>query len=522
MDLKDNFNVLWRRKWIVILTTIAALAVAIGGTQLIKPTYETSTTVRVAAAASGPLGATAASVSNQLINTAAQIAVSQPMREQVAAKLQLKQQPVITAEVIPQTELIKITVQYSNPQTAAQIANTLADMLITQSNELYLGGKVTVQDVLAEQLAQYKADMDAAQKAYDALLVANPTAPAKVAAALDALQLKQRSYESLLLEYDNALLQKQVRASMMTVVERAVAPGAPIAPQRTYNYLIGLVLGLFFGIVLAFVAENFDPTLQTSKQVENATALDIVARIPRTSKRNATMTRDASSGLAEAYRSLASTLIGDDVRRAERLILLTSAEPQQGKTTATANLAIALAEHGMNVVVVDCDMRRPELQEMFDIPNEIGLSEVLMGKADLKKELRHPADWISVLTSGSQPANASHLLGSSKMAEVVDTLRQEFDFVLLDTPALLAVSDTRALVQNSGVSQHVQAALLVVRQGHAQRDAVQAAAKFMKRFGEHGAGIVLNGTGNMPGFAYYRTRRMRNADISPSYAEQNG
>src|SRR5512141_607070 len=136
MDIKDYFNILRRRKWIVILTTIAALAVAVVGTNLIKPVYQASTTLRVAVSASGSLGSTAATYANQLINTTAQIASSRTMRDELMTRLQLKEAPVITAAVIPQTELIRITVQYSDPRMAAQIANTLASMLISQSFDL--------------------------------------------------------------------------------------------------------------------------------------------------------------------------------------------------------------------------------------------------------------------------------------------------------------------------------------------------------------------------------------------------
>ncbi len=504
MDIKDYFNILWRRKWIVILTTVAALVVAIVGTRLIKPTYQASTTIRVATSASGTLGATAASVSNQLVNTAAQIAASRPMLDQLMTRLNLTETPAITSAVIPQTELIKITVEYSNAQTAAKIANTLGDMLIAQSNELYTGGKVSSQDVLATQVAQYKTELDQTQQAYDALLVLTPPAPDKVAAALSNLQLKQRNYETLLLQYDNVVLQQQVRSNMMTVVEQAIPPTAPIAPQANYNALIGLVLGLFFGIVLAFLAESFDPTIYTTKQVESAAAIPVVAKIPKAAKGELRMTANARSSLAEGYRGLAASIIGANHHQPERVLVITSPEPQQGKSTAAANLATALAEDGMNVVVIDCDMRRPKLHELFGLSNETGLAEILQNELDLKDTLKHPTDCISVLTSGRQPVNPSQLLGTPKMAKIVNELGKQFDFVILDTPAVLAVSDTPAMMQNSELTQNVDAFLLMVRQGHAQRDPVQAASKFIKRFGDGSGGIVLDEADGAPGYTYYR------------------
>lgn len=503
MSIKDYFDVLWRRKWIVVLTTVAALVVAVVGTQVVKPTYEASTTIRVATSANGTLGATATSVSNQLVNTAAQIAASRPMLDQLITRLNLKDEPVITSAVIPQTELIKITVTYSDPKTAAQIANTLADTLIAQSNQLYTGGKVSSLDLLATQVAQYKTDLDQTRAAYGILAALTPPAPNRVTAALDSLQLKERNYEALLLEYNNAVMQQQVRSNMITVVEAAVPPDSPTTPQATYNYLIGLVLGLFFGIVLAFLVESFDPTLYTTKQVENAAAINIIARIPKAPKGEVRMLPNATSAAAEAYRSLATSIIGASQQHPERVVLITSAEPLQGKSTATANLATALAERGMNVAAVDCDMRRPRLHELFNVPNETGLANVLENKTDLKNALLHPAECISVLTSGERPENPSQLLSSPNMARVVNDLRQQFDFLLLDTPALLAVSDTQAIMQNAELAQHLDAFFVVVRQAHAQHNPVEAASKLVKKFADGSAGIILDEAENLPGYSYY-------------------
>ncbi len=504
MDIKDYFDVLWRRKWIVILTTVAALAVAVVGTRIVKPTYQASTTIRVATSANGTLGATAAGVSNQLVNTAAQIAASRPMIDQLMTRLNLKVEPVITSAVIPQTELIKITVSYSDPQTAAKIANTLAGMLIAQSNALYTGGNVSSLDLLATQVAQYEKDLAETRAAYGILAALTPPAPDRVTAARDSLQIKEQGYQALLLQYNNAAMQQQVRSNMMSVVEAAVPADSPTTPQATYNYLIGLVLGLFFGIVLAFLVESFDPTLYTTRQVEKAATLNIVARIPKAPRGEVRMLPNARSSVAEAYRSLATSIIGTSQQHPQRVVLLTSAEPLQGKSTATANLATALAERGMNVVAVDCDMRRPRLNELFGLPNESGLASVLENVADLQDTLRHPADCISVLTSGDQPANPSQLLGSPKMAKIVNDLRQQFDFVLLDTPALLAVSDTQAIMQNAELAQNLDAFFMVVRQAYAQHSPVEVASKLIKKFADGSAGIILDEADNLPGYRYYQ------------------
>ncbi|MGE5073113.1 MAG: polysaccharide biosynthesis tyrosine autokinase [Anaerolineae bacterium] len=507
MDIKDYFDIIWRRKWIVILTTVAAVVVAVVGTGMIRPVYQASTTIRVAASASGPLGATASSISAQLINTAAQIAASRHIRDQVITKLSLKEVPVISAAVIPQTELIKITVEASNPQTAALIANTLAEILSDQGNQLYIGGKVSSQDVLAQQLAQYKLDLDQAQKAYDAAVALNPPAPEKVSEALGLLQLKQKNYDALLLDYNNALLQQEVRANMVTVVEQALPPRAPIAPQAANNYVLGFVLGLFFGIVLAFIAESFDPTAYTTGHVEKAAGMAPLVKIPGDRKARVLIASGDTSSVAEAFRGLAAGMLDANHGRPGKVFLVTSAEPRQGKSTVVANLATVLAEYGASVVAVDCDMRRPELHKLFELPNETGLANVLQDQVDLESQLKQPANCISVLTSGVQAANPSQLLGSPKMAKLVSNLRQQFDFVLLDTPALLAVSDSRAIIQNAEIQQTLDEVFVVVRQAHAQREPIQAASRFLRGLANTRTGIILTEADDAPGYAYYRTQR---------------
>lgn len=518
MDIKDYFTILWRRKWIVLLTTLAALVIAVVGTRMMTPVYQASTIVRVAASASGPLTTSGISYSNQLINTAAQIVSSRPMRDQVMSRLGLKQAPVVLASVIEGTELIKITVEYSNPQTAARVANTLADMLIAASNQLYTGGNVSSQEILAQQLADYKTDVDKTRQQYETLIALTPPAPDRAAVTLDILQLKERNYQTLLLQYNDAALQQQVRSSMMTVVESAVPPSAAIQPQPMYNYLLGFVLGLFVGIALAFIIEGFDPSIHSGKDAEKATGLPILAKLPKVAKSQVLMLPNDTTSLAEASRNLAANIILADQQHPEKVLLIMSGEPAQGKSTVTANLATALAEYGRNVVAVDCDMRHPRLHELFGLANDTGLGNILNGESDLKTVLRQAAGGLNVVTSGVLTSNPSQALGSPTMAKVVSGLRQQFDFVLLDTPALLGVSDIPAMMQNADLADSVDAFILVVRQEHAQLGPIQEAGAFIKKFGDKRSGLVLDEAGTPAAFSYYRTDKLpkKSAAASPA------
>jgi capsular exopolysaccharide synthesis family protein len=264
-------------------------------------------------------------------------------------------------------------------------------------------------------------------------------------------------------------------------------------------------LGLFGGLLLAFIVESLDATLNNVKSIETAAALPVLAKIPRASKKEVQMAANDNSALAEAFRNLALSLLMLNQQKNKKILLIIGAEPKQGKSTVVHNLAIALAEYGKNVVVVDCDMRLPKIHELFNIANDYGLKDVIEKAGEAENQLAKPVPCVSVLTSGSCPVNPSQLLGSSHMAKIVKTLHQQFDYILLDTPALLAVSDTKAIVENVEIVKNVDAFILVVRQSHAKRETVKLAGNFLKSIPDKYACVVINHSDNTASYSYYRS-----------------
>ena len=472
MELRHYLSILWRRKWVVVITLVAALVAIAIGHSLTTPIYTATTTLRVAASVIG-------------VQTSA-VYTSSAVMDELAARLGSSQFPFVQAEVIPETELILITAQGPDPKLAAKAANTLADILIEQSDQLYMGGSVDSGEVLAVQLDEARADLEEMREEYEALIVATPAAPDQIAVTGQLLQEKQRTYETLLRQYEQARYRETIQSSMITLVESAVVPTVPSEPRVALNYILGALLGLIVGVILAFVFENMDTHLNDTPSIESAAHTPLLARLPKTGKEHLILSHNGSSALAESVRHLAAQIQWMDRQTPRRVMLLAGSEPGQGTSTAVVNLALALAEQGRNVVIVDYNLRHPHLHEMFGLPNEHGLSDVLADGMDLKKALqKSPDGWLSVLTTGPVPAGPSPAFDSARAEKLITVLRQQFEYILFDTPAL-TVADVATL------APFTDGLILVVRRSRARREAVESAGKFLARFEGKLIGLIVS------------------------------
>ncbi|MBE0681832.1 MAG: hypothetical protein IH589_07935 [Anaerolineales bacterium] len=260
MELKQYFEILWRRKWVILLTFFVTITTVIVGTNLITPVYQTSAILRIATSASGQLNYSEYTYAERLMNTYAEVATSRPVLDELMVRLKLKELPNITAEVIPNTELIKITVEDEIPQLAANVANTLAEILYSQGNQLYSGSDVNSAEVLGEQVSQVQADLDKWRKEYGKLIVQTPAYPERISTTDQMIQMEQQIYIRLLDQYEQAVLRETLRANMVTVIETAVVPQKPSEPRVALNYALGSVIGLIGGLGLAFLFENLGGT----------------------------------------------------------------------------------------------------------------------------------------------------------------------------------------------------------------------------------------------------------------------
>lgn len=276
------------------------------------------------------------------------------------------------------------------------------------------------------------------------------------------------------------------------VLSPAEAPEAPVSPDPVRDAAIALVLGLAAGVGLAFLVDTLDERIRGVIDLEQLTGgLPTLAVIPEVEKgHDATFVAardDARSPQAEAYRSLRTAVKFAGLDRPLKVIQVTSPSQGEGKTTAVANLAVALAQGGDRVAVVCCDLRRPQVQVRFGVDLTPGLTDVLVGDATLAEALRRYDSNVLVLPAGSPPPNPSELLSSNKAAAVIKALSEEFDVVLVDSTPVLPVTD--ALV----VSRFADATLVLVDGRSTARKAVARTLQLLGQVSAPVLGVVLNG-----------------------------
>ncbi|MDF2825627.1 MAG: capsular exopolysaccharide biosynthesis protein [Mycobacterium sp.] len=272
------------------------------------------------------------------------------------------------------------------------------------------------------------------------------------------------------------------------IQQRAEIPDSPENPPAPRTLAIAAVLGALIGVVLALLRDRIDDSVRTPQAVEKATGVGLLADIPLDSARrnNLLIPFDSDrSPTADAFRELRINLRFLEVADGPRVLLVASCLPGDGRTTTAVNLALALAEAGHTVVLVDGDLRRPRVADSLELPGEVGLSTVLAGDAELPAALlqtRFPR--LTALSAGEPPANPSELLESQAAKDVLLELGAQFDYVIVDTPSL-AVTDATVLAAST------QGVLLVARSGTSRRKQLAAAVASLNRAGAPLLGAVL-------------------------------
>ncbi len=313
-------------------------------------------------------------------------------------------------------------------------------------------------------------------------------------------------YQMLLSKLEESKIAESMQISRARIIDFATIPDRPVFPKKSQNAVLGLLLGLIIGIGGAFLLEYLNNSFRSAKEIEDLTGISVLASIPIIKDKGLTeipTIQEPRSNVAEAYRILRTNITFTAAARPIKTLLVTSTLPQEGKTTTCINLAITMAQQGIRVILLDCDFRRPMLHKYFksqDHNNNHGLSDVLINRLKLKEAIeQHPSDHpFDFVTSGTIPSNPSELLGSVRMQNLLDELKNNYDFILIDAPPALGVSDARILGK---VSDGI---LVVVMAGKTNRDAALEVKDELERAGEKIVGFVLNGVDLTQ--QYYRHR----------------
>ena len=331
-------------------------------------------------------------------------------------------------------------------------------------------------------------------------------------------------YDGLLQKLKEASISAGLRSSNIRIVDPALAPSSPSRPQKGRNILMALVVGLIGGVGLAFFREYLDNTVKSPDDIENLAGLPSLAVVPAMPNMNGhrgntpRLVKDISddgtngrielvsynqpkSQVSEAFRALRTSLLLSQADHPPQVILVTSALPREGKTTAAVNLAVTLAQLGDRTLLIDSDLRKPGVRRALNltIPRELGLSSYLAGVASLDEAtITHPAiPNLVALTTGPVPPSPADLLSSMRMREAIADLRNRYKFIVIDSPPVMAATD--AVI----ISALTDGVLLVVRSGETPKEAFKRTRDLLAAVKCRLLGVVLNAVdANAPDYYY--------------------
>jgi len=449
------------RRWLILASAALVTAAAIFGSLHQKPTYQASSVLMMrqkdmtASMLFGSLLGSYGAGPEQSLATQAKLITTRPMLVEVVDRLKLKVKPdELAQQVIVTTDLksnmLSVDVKAGTAYQAQLIANTLADVYLEKtksssvdelakaSENVHLKLKNTEDEIiaLAKETAKYQ-----------------QVVPDDLKAKLD---MAARLY-AMLAEKDEQLnIYKELKTSDAQLVAPAVAPEFPISPKPARNAALGLMAGLVVGVFLALGLEELDDKLKTVEDVESSFSLPVIGKIPfvpeLAKSTNAVVVRGGdTSPAAEAFRTVRTNLEYFSAGKPINALMITSANPREGKSLFAVNLAAAFAQTGMKVLLVSCDLRLPGVHEHLGVGNEQGLSAYLGGHTGEINEIikQTPIKGLSVIASGPKPPNPAELLGSEKMIQLVKALREHADLLIFDTPPLLSVADANVVSRYS-------------------------------------------------------------------------
>jgi non-specific protein-tyrosine kinase len=504
-DLREYIRVLRVRKIEVGAVALVTLGAALFFSLRSTPIYEGRAKVLVRPVQN--LTSTSVSLPQAPnLDTERELAVSQAVATQVGKDLKLPT-PVdtllgnVSVTVVSDTEVLMVSYTDPDPVTAARIANGFADAYVEFRT--------------SQALDQFQAAAGAVQERINDLQGQVSDLNRKIDAENDpTLQSSEQSQRDTLVAQLGVLQQRLVDlqaagtalSGAAEVVQRAEAPSVPISPQKVRDGVLGLLAGLVLGVGFAFLRERMDDRIKSRAELERRMGAPVIAAVPRvpgwrrSEDAQLIMRRDPKNPVSEAYRTLGTNIQYMASRLQLRVIMVTSSMGGEGKSTTTSNLAVVLAQSGKRVILISADLRRPRVHNFFGLRNELGLSNVLSEGSTLAQVARDPGiPNLRIVTGGFIPHDPAALLGGQRAVRFIESLRDVADFVLIDTPPVLAVADASIL------APLVDGTVFVLDGEHSSRSAMVQSRDQLENAGANIVGIVYNNfdPGQSSAYPYY-------------------
>jgi succinoglycan biosynthesis transport protein ExoP len=486
VDLREYVGVLRRRLGLIVLVTVVMTGLAAAYTFTRVPVYTGRTSVLVQ-----PASDTTQFRPDQLVSldTEARIVRSAPVAQKAletlgwsTSVLQLLEH--VEVKVTPNTLVLDVLHTDQNPRRAAEGANAFA--------EGYLQWKIDRSvAAVADKRQAIQARIDELEDQLEE--VDSQIADAAAGSTqIQDLEQERSTITSQIAVFTSELVSSLPQTNPGEVILTASPPRAPSSPKHAINLAMGQFLGIFLGIVVAFIRDRTDDRIRGREGLEVAVDAPVLATIPRATgleKRSAAWLvtkRQPRSPAAEAYRTLRTGIMALSRSRGLKVIAIASPTLGEGKSMTTANLAVVLSHADNRVLVMSADLRKPTLHQYFDLDIGPGLSDVLQGSASWADAVQVASEDLWVLTSGDPPVRPAELLQSQGMSDLFDAARDQFDFVLVDCPPVLGLADTLALAPLA------DAVILVARAESTKQGAIVHAAEQLEQVGAVVRGTVLN------------------------------
>lgn len=501
MELRQYINVLLKWWWLIVAAVVVAGAASYLSSLTTPRVYQSRTTVIVSQALQNPNpNQTDIYTSQALAQSYADLAQRQPVLQAVLDALGLQWdwvtlQNMVTSRVVPGTQLLEISVLDTDPNRAKVLADEIANQLILQSPAAANPAKDSEHEFILSQIQDLKTNIEKSKE--EVRQLDDVIAKATSARQIQDARTRQTSLQTQIATWQATYAQlltnlQQGATNSPSVVERARVPTAPVGTGTAANALLAATIGLVLASGAAFLIEYLDDTLKTSddvRKIMDLPTLGGIAPIEGDGYTNRLITaHQPRSPIAEAYRMLRTNIQFSAVDEPLRTLMITSAGPQEGKSVTAANIAIVMAQAGQRVILVDADLRRPMIDRLFDLKNNVGLTTILLdSEASLSDMLQATMlDNLKIMTAGPVPPNPSELLGSKRMGYLIEALKKQADAIIFDSAPVTAVTDASVL------AQRLDGTLLVVDAGHTRRALAQRAKEALIAVGATLVGVVLN------------------------------
>lgn len=513
LDLQHLIRVARRWWWLLLLAPLISGAVAYTVADRQQPLYSATVVLRINPPAGSSADFSALQLTQNLTETYRMTIVMSPVLDQVVRQLGLPYDSdelaeKSTATAVRDTQLVRLSVSDTDPGQAALIANTMAETFITNLNSETTSQFTAIQRDLQEQINSTQDQLDAVESDIARLDTPQNADNQSIQDQLTSLRLQRGQFQQQL---TNLQMQAQsvgtglaTSQTQVTISDPAAPPDDPYAPRVLFNALLAAVAGLLIGIAAAAVLEFMDTSIRGANDVTALTGAPLLSSIGIVPKLRPGSTQvytvaQPRSPAAEAIRLLRANLEFAAAIQPIRTLAISSVGPGEGKSTVTANLGVVMAQAGFKTVIIDADLRKPTQHRIFKVPNERGLTSLLLHPEQAWREvgIKVAVPGLTLIPSGPIPPNPADLLSSDRLSVLLARLSQEADLVVIDTPPVLAVSDPLV------IGTRTDGMILLARAGQTRRDRLATVSSSLRQAGVRLIGVVVNQQSGRHGGAYY-------------------